>query len=468
MAPHWDGAREEQAEPRSLWRRIRESDLVVMWLITAWIFVVMVVLLLPMMLFLPVAFIPGVGPSCYRHVTGIIDYYCRQICMCIPFSWCRMRCVMFGSDFFMRCKEKGNSVILANHCSRIDWVGAVYVGMCGRPPTNWRVKGTSCPRVNFVAEVTTAIMPIVGWSRFLFGDILLQRAFHKDGPRILKNIATFNKEGIDRCIFLAPEGTIVDPGMPDDEKYIENCKDFMKELGKEPMKYLLSPRYKGMTSFVTHAPNNVAAATLAFVQGQFEVDSSTGKVSGGKLYTRKLDDSKRKIPDLHDIFTGDLTIFINFQPLIVSDDGEAVGSDGQSLIKTQLIDDQIRKDNDLAEFELHGKWSAVKAGSDWLDLRPIASSAFLNHLYLNAAQLVGLLIAAKFLAFICGSSMVMMGRWFFSIQSVMFLFHAISYKGGQWLTDGVSRESLVGETAIKALLALLTGRSTNQGGKKKD
>ena len=338
---HWDGTREEQAAPRSLLRRIRESDIVVMWLITAWIFTTMVVYLLPMLLFLPLALIPGVGSPCYRHVTGIIDYYCRQICMCIPFSWCTMRCVMFGSDFFMRCKEGGNSVILANHCSRIDWVGAVYVGMCGRSPTNWRIKGTSCPRVNFVAEVTTAVMPIVGWSRFLFGDILLQRAFHKDAPRILKNIATFKKAGIERCIFLAPEGTIVDPGMADDEKYIENCKDFMRSYGKEPMKYLLSPRYKGMTTFVTHSPTNVAAATLAFVQGRFEIDAKTGAVSGGKLYTRQLDDSKRKIPDLHDIFTGDLTIFINFQPLVVSDDGDAVGADGQSLVASHAPSPQL-------------------------------------------------------------------------------------------------------------------------------
>jgi len=45
------------------------------------------------------------------------------------------------------------------------------VGMCGG--------GKAAPRVGFVAEVTTGLMPIVGWSRVLFGDILLQRAFHK-------------------------------------------------------------------------------------------------------------------------------------------------------------------------------------------------------------------------------------------------------------------------------------------------
>ena len=45
-----------------------------------------------------------------------------------------------------------------------------------------------------------------------------------------------------------------------------------------------------------------------------------------------------------------------------------------------------------------------------------------------------------------------------------FAIHAGSHKMGQWTTDGRSRESLVGETAIKALLALVTGRDMNRGG----
>ena len=50
-----------------------------------------------------------------------------------------------------------------------------------------------------------------------------QRAFHKDGPRILKNIQTFAKAGVERLIFLAPEGTIADPGVESDEVGPTSC-----------------------------------------------------------------------------------------------------------------------------------------------------------------------------------------------------------------------------------------------------
>jgi len=43
---------------------------------------------------------------------------------------------------------------------------------------------------------------------------------------------------------LAPEGTIADPGVPADEKYIQECRKFMVSMGKAPMEYLLTPRYK--------------------------------------------------------------------------------------------------------------------------------------------------------------------------------------------------------------------------------
>jgi hypothetical protein len=43
---------------------------------------------------------------------------------------------------------------------------------------------------------------------------------------------------------LAPEGTIADPGVPADEKYIQECRKFMVSMGKPPMEYLLTPRYK--------------------------------------------------------------------------------------------------------------------------------------------------------------------------------------------------------------------------------
>jgi hypothetical protein len=443
---------------------------VVSLFLSMWIFVVLMLYLGPMVTMLPIALIPVVGQDWYRIITGIIDYYGRQTIMCIPFSWCNTRCIMHNADIFMRVKEggktkNGNSIILSNHCSRIDWIGAEYVSMCGRSPTNWRIKGTSCPRVNFVAEVTTALMPIAGWSRFLFGDILLQRAFHKDSKRILDNIAMFKKIGVDRCLFLAPEGTVADPGRPDDDAYIHECAEFMKSIGRKPLKFLLTPRYKGMTNFVTLAPENVACATIAFIEGYSSINKETGGVEGGDLCTLRLDDARRKIPDLHDIFSGGLTLYIEFQTIDVSDDANAVDKQGQSLIKMQLIEDQIRKDRELAYFEQHRKFPGVESAADWTDLRPIPSSPIASHMYLNLLMLGGLAVEFKLLALMAGVPTFTIAKMLLYVFIFLYTSHTLSYNVGRLLTDGVSRESLVGETAVKALLTVLLGRSTNQGGK---
>jgi 1-acyl-sn-glycerol-3-phosphate acyltransferase len=458
---------ESAATSKSFLRRIRESELVVSFLLSAWIFMVLMLYMGPMALVLPIALIPGFGQNWYRRITGVIDYYGRQIMMCIPFSWCGNRCIMYGSDTFMKVKEGGNSIILANHGSRIDWIGAEYVAMCGRAPTNWRIKGSSCPRVNFVAEVTTALMPIAGWSRFLFGDILLQRAFHKDSQRILDNITDFKKIGVERCLFLAPEGTIADPGAPDDEAYIADCSNFMRKLGKKPLTYLLTPRYKGMTNFVTLAPGNVAGATLAFVTEYSDVNEASGVVVGGRNCTLELNNPRRKIPDLHDIFTGGLTIYINFATIDVSADADAVDKQGQSMIKTQLVEDQVRKDKELAYFAKHRKFQGVKSGADWTDLRPIPGSPIVSHIYLNGMMVGGLALEIALLALCFGTTMFAVSKSLLYMFLTTFVMHTVSYNVGRLATDGVSRESLVGETAIKALLTLLTGRSTNQGGKAK-
>ena len=103
--------------------------------------------------------------------------------MCIPFSWCSSTLHIQNYDGFEQLKGKGNALLLATHCSRIDWLVGEYLGMLGDRPA----------RVNFVAEATIGLMPVIGWTRVLFGDILVTRAFHKDGPRIAANIEGFHK-----------------------------------------------------------------------------------------------------------------------------------------------------------------------------------------------------------------------------------------------------------------------------------
>ena len=156
------------------------------------------------------------------------------------------------------------------------------------------------------------LMPIFGWSRGLFGDIFLRRTFHRDGPRILDNIKSFKEAKVDRVIFLAPEGAIVDPGVEKDAEYVQQCSKFMLDHDRRPLKYLLTPRYKGMQLVTTHNPEGIFSVTMAFVcrdKDSVQVDELTGAARGGCLCSRPLDDPARVIPDLHTIFRGGLHVF---------------------------------------------------------------------------------------------------------------------------------------------------------------
>lgn len=63
--------------------------------------------------------------------------------------------------------------------------------------------------------------------------------------------------------------------------------------------------------FVTHAPDNVASVTMAFVRPDSSqpdggqpayIDPKTQRVVGGKNCATRLDSPDRYIPDLHTIF----------------------------------------------------------------------------------------------------------------------------------------------------------------------
>ena len=87
---------------------------------------------------------------------------------------------------------------------------------------------------------------------------LFERTFHRDGPRILDNIKSFKEAKVDRVIFLAPEGAIVDPGVEKDAEYVQQCSKFMLDHDRRPLKYLLTPRYKGMQLVTTHNPEGIS------------------------------------------------------------------------------------------------------------------------------------------------------------------------------------------------------------------
>ena len=233
----------------SLLGRLRTSQPVVAFITSIWLVVVMQYAF-PMMLFLPLLCIPWVGKTLFRHVTGTYDKWARLSCMAIPFSWCGFKIWFNDYPCFEKLKANGNALLLSSHCSRVDWLIGMYLGCLD----------SHVARVGFVAEATTALMPVIGWSRLLLGDIFVTRAFDKDAARILSNIRTFHRSGIERLIFFAPEGFIADPDTAVGTKYIEDCETFMKSMGREPMQYVLTPRYKGMQHFVRaqHALGSVS------------------------------------------------------------------------------------------------------------------------------------------------------------------------------------------------------------------
>mmetsp|Transcript_19036 Transcript_19036/g.24836 ORF Transcript_19036/g.24836 Transcript_19036/m.24836 type:complete len:412 (+) Transcript_19036:85-1320(+) len=404
-----------------------------------------------MLLFLPISFIPGYGVHWYRQLSGAYDvHWGRHSCLSIPFSWCACRIYINDFEFLMKFKEKGDGLLLSTHCSRVDWLLAVYVGMVGR----------SQVRVGFVAEVTTALMPIIGWSRYLLGDILLQRAFHKDRPRILDNINNFHKSKVERVLFLAPEGTIADPGI--DEEYVKACEQFMISDGRKPLTHLLTPRYKGMSAFVLHSPNNVASCAMTFVTGHPEVDEKTGAMIGGVKHSLSMSNPDRMIPDLHTIFRGGMAAFVNIHTLKLYNEGsDEIDEAGAKKIREQLIQDQILKDGWMRTFEETGKFPGIKSASDWT-LFPAL------HFRMNATLIVHTLVTIKTSAWLFSCSDMKVVHAIIGIILLAFAIHGGSHKIGQWTTDGRSRESLVGETAIKAFLNVVFKRSMNQGGKPKE
>ena len=213
--------RDSKVNAMSVLVRVRKSQIMTVTLLAIWL-TLLLQYLIPMVILLPIALIPFVGKTLYRHITGIYDRVARIGTMAPVYSWVGLQVCMHGYSKFVDQKKRGNTVLLSTHCSRVDWLIGLFLGSVGE---TWS-------RIGYVAEATTALMPIIGWSRLLFGDIFVTRAFHKDGPRIESNIETFHRSGIERLIFLAPEGFIADPGSAVGEKYIDECDAFMKKLGK--------------------------------------------------------------------------------------------------------------------------------------------------------------------------------------------------------------------------------------------
>lgn len=235
-----------------------------------------------------------------------------------------------------------------------------------------------------------------------------------------------------RLIFLAPEGTIADPGI--DEAYVEECSEFMRKNDKEPLTHCLTPRYKGMNVFLNHAPEKVLSCVMSFVAGPetCKVDPKTGVAVGGRLCNLSLLNPARTIPDLHSLFEGDFNIFVHIHKCHFDRD--------PVKIKGQLIDDQIAKDALLRSFEKNRKFDGVKSIDDYEKMPKM-------HLKLNTILVIHLLMTHQVVAWLFSVSYAAALMKMISFVLVAFLIHFSTHSIGMLATDNVSRESLIGEVS---------------------
>jgi len=410
---------------------------------SCWI-VIVLQYFLPMVLLLPVRIFGVRGRIWYRHLVGHYDRWAGYQLAVLPLTCCGLRIYLPQGQHreFLKFKSKGNALMLSTHCSRIDWLIGYVIGIldddfvdAAPPPRH--------ARVGYVAEATTALMPVLGQKMLCFGDIFVTRAFHKDAPNIQRNIATYHSSRVERLLFLAPEGYIADPGCAEGAAYIANCDAFMESHGQAPMTHLLTPRYKGMQHFLAHSPDNVGACAMAIVSDSPQVDAGSGTVVGGVNATLALSDARRTVPDLHAIFRGGLSVFISFHTLPFAADARAT----PDALREALLADQQAKDAELRYFEAHRRYPTMASGEAWDEMGvPHARCALVLALHTLASLLAICALSGASLAGGVAHIALFVG--------LVILAHGTSHLVGMLLTDGTSRESLVGETAVKAALGV--------------
>ena len=392
----------------------------------------------------------------YKRACTVFDEFARPAILAVPYSWCGLRVHTSQFQLMTTMSKRGNALVMTNHCSRIDWLVGMLLGSILTPSV----------RIGFVAEMTTCLMPVFGWSRFLFGDIFLRRTFHRDAQRISSNIAAFHAARVHRMIFVAPEGAIVDPGIEKDDRYVQQCRSFMTtNLQRPPLKYLLTPRYKGIQILAHHAPDATFSVTMAFAcKGHSSqrrriiplglsggggrnviIDPKTSRVTGGELCTRPLDDPLRVVPDLHTIFRGGLHVFCHIHklslPLTATND----------VIRDLLVSDYERKDNLLEHFHANGTYGGSK-----LKTLPV------NHMVMNLTLIVHSCLSVK-LALLCGMDLSRILSLSLMTWLVVSIIHAVSHLYAEQIS-GASRESLLFETLLKHLLSRCLKNVSNDHG----
>jgi len=141
-----------------------------------------------------------------RYMTALTNYT-TPIVFNLPMILSGTKLHCDSMDYYENKVKAANSLMLANHGSRIDWMIGMYVGYIEKPV---RV------RVGFVCERVIKYMPFIGWYRnFICEDVFVDRSFKIDKINISENLNSFHDTDVERMLYLSPEGVVVDFGERD-------------------------------------------------------------------------------------------------------------------------------------------------------------------------------------------------------------------------------------------------------------
>mmetsp|Transcript_12288 Transcript_12288/g.14297 ORF Transcript_12288/g.14297 Transcript_12288/m.14297 type:complete len:442 (-) Transcript_12288:77-1402(-) len=391
---------------------------------------------LPVLLLHSISILPS---SLYYNLTSKIINWTTPIVYGIPMIFSGTTVYVDNAQILIEAKES-NSLVLANHGSRIDWMIGMFIGHVQSLGNSAKL-GKRC-RVGFVCEALIQMMPIVGWYRkIICHDIFVWRSFDKDAPTIKKNIETFHDRQQDRMLFLSPEGVIVDHNDAD-KKYIQQCRQFCKDNGYKPFEYVLTPRYKGTTCLL----DQVSGA-----RGGPVVSICAVFVRDGKLLNCKLVSQKRIIPDIYDLNQGiagkPISIYLHIRSIMVT---KPHNSNCPFDAKACLMNEYIWKDGVIAEWEERLEQNTVDA--EWISQFTQVGGEFkdivFSHLY-HVAVMIFPLITLN-----CIYPFLKLVVWIFCVI-------ALTHTMG-WYVNTSSMESVPFETGIKAFgsfVVTLQGKS---------
>ena len=405
----------------------------------------LVVFGLPTFLLYAIGLLPS---TLYLKMTTMIINYTTPIVMFMPMMFSGTTLYVNDVDLLVECNST-NSLLLANHGSRIDWMVGMFVGFTKH------LAGKTCERirVGFVCEaisegisllffahhdmyenlhsssscsfLTVGFMPIIGWYRKIVAqDIFVWRSFKQDAPTIKKNIEDFHTAGESRMLFLSPEGVVVDFGEKDID-YINECRQFCIDQSYTPFDYVLTPRYKGSMCLLQQVKQNsgpVVSVCLAYVRD-------------GKLLNCSLLSPERSVPDIYTLNAGvggsPVDIYIHLKRIHIAQDI----NDPKSF----MMENYKEKDALMRKWDLQLKGKGLT--EEWMSQFKVVQNNYLECMLYQVGHVFLMLGAA-----------IMFDRvhTLLKVSCSLFCIVASAHTIG-WLLNSTSMESVPFETCIKSV-----------------